>query len=78
MLLKLKLFTFNITSISLLILFLCLGSQNLEKRHSLNLLINETVELPNGFILGFAFTLGFASGGLTSILMVKDKTSIKD
>ena len=78
MFLKLKLFTFNIISISLLVLFLCLGSQNLDKRHSLNLLINETVELPNGFILGIAFTLGFASGGLTSILMMKDKNSKKD
>ena len=71
MLLNLKLFTFNIISCSLLIFFLCLGSQNLEKRHRLNLMINETVELPSGFIMGIAFTFGFASGGLTSALMIK-------
>jgi len=78
MLLKLKLFSFNITSSILLILFLCLGSQNLERRHSLNLLVNETVELPNGFIVGIAFAIGFASGGFTSILMMKDNISLKD
>ena len=73
MLLKIKLLTFNITSISLLILFLCLGSQNLQKRHSLNLIVNETVELPIGFIVGIAFAVGFASGGLTSTLLIKNK-----
>tara|TARA_Y100001968_G_C19242058_1_gene659959 strand:- start:568 stop:804 length:237 start_codon:yes stop_codon:yes gene_type:complete len=78
MLLKLKLFTFNITSAILLILFLCLGSQNLDRRHSLNLLVNETVELPNGFIVGIAFAIGFVSGGFTSILMMKDKSPLED
>ena len=73
MLLNLKLFTFNIISCSLLIFFLCLGSQNLDKRHRLNLMINETVELPSGFIMGIAFTLGFASGGITSTLMRKKR-----
>ena len=78
MIFKLKLFTFNLTSVILLIIFLCLGSQNLEKRHSLNLLVNKTVELPIGFILGVAFTFGFASGGLTSILMMKEKIELRD
>ena len=72
MLLKLSLFTFNITSFILLVLFICLGSQNLEKRYSLDLIVNETVELPNGFIVGIAFATGFLGGGLTSILMMKD------
>tara|TARA_B100000579_G_C22135437_1_gene533965 strand:+ start:136 stop:363 length:228 start_codon:yes stop_codon:yes gene_type:complete len=75
MLLKIKLFTFNISIVALLIVFLCLGSQNLEKRYSLNLLVNETVELPIGFIVGIAFTLGFASGGITSTLMMKEKSN---
>ncbi len=78
MLLKLKLLTFNISIGVLLITFLCLGSQNLEKRYSLNLLVNETVELPSGFILGIAFTFGFLSGGVTSVLMIKDKTKLED
>ena len=72
MFLKLKLLTFNITSVLLLILFLCLGSQNLDKRHNLNFLGNKTVELPNGFIVGISFVIGFLSGGYTSILNMKD------
>mgnify|MGYP001229970648 CR=1 FL=1 len=77
MVLKLKLFTFNITSGILLILFLCLGSQNLDKRHSLNFLGTETVGLPNGFIVGVAFVIGYVSGGLSSITMIKDKSNQK-
>ena len=75
MLLRLKLLTFSLVSGILLIFFLCLGSQNLEKRYSLNLLVNQSVELPVGFIVGIAFTLGVLSGGLTSVLMIKDEIS---
>ena len=78
MLLKLKLFTFNISIAALLITFLCLGSQNLDKRYSLNLLVNETVELPSGFIIGIAFTFGFLTGGISSIFMINNKVSSKD
>ena len=72
MLLKLKLFTFSLVSGMLLIFFLCLGSQNLEKRYSLNLLVNKSVPLPIGFIVGVAFTLGVLSGGFTSVLTIED------
>ncbi len=75
MLLRLKLLTFSLASGILLILFLCLGSQNLDKRYRLNLLVNETVQLPVGFIVGVAFTLGVLSGGLTSVAMIKDEVS---
>ena len=68
---KLKLLSINIASAILLIFFLCLGSQNLSKKHNLNLLINKTVALPIGFLVGTSFTLGVLSGGLTSILMIK-------
>ena len=78
MFLRIKLLTFNITSSLLLIFFLCLGSQNLEKRYSLNLLLNETVELPSGFIIGIAFTLGFTSGGLTATLNAKKEIDLSD
>ena len=78
MLLKLKLLIFNITTSLLLILFLCLGSQNLDERYRLNLLFNETVELPSGFIIGIAFTLGFINGGLTSTLNTKKKIEGND
>ena len=68
---RLKLFSLNIATAVLLIFFLCLGSQNLGKRYSLDLLINKTVPLPIGFLIGTSFTLGLISGGLTSILIVK-------
>jgi len=68
---KLQLLTLNIASAILLIFFLCLGSQNLNKRYSLDLLINKTVELPVGFLIGTSFTFGLVSGGLTSVLMIQ-------
>ena len=67
---KLQLLTLNIASALLLIFFLCLGSQNLGKKYSLDFIINKTVELPIGFLIGSSFTLGLMSGGLTSILMI--------
>lgn len=73
MLLRLKLFTVSLASGILLLFFLCLGSQNLDKRYSLNILANETIELPVGFIVGVAFTLGVLSGGFTSVLMIEEE-----
>ena len=70
---RLKLLTLNIATAILLIFFLCLGSQNLGKKHSLDFLINKTVALPIGFLIGTSFSLGFISGGLTSVLMINDE-----
>ncbi len=69
MLFKLKLLTLNLTTAVLLVFFLCLGSQNLNKRYRINFLINKTVSLPIGFLIGTSFTLGLMSGGLTSVLI---------
>ena len=69
---RLQLLTLNIATAILLIFFLCLGSQNLGKRYSLDFLINKTVPLPIGFLIGSSFTLGLISGGLTSVLMIKN------
>ena len=73
MLLKLQLLSLNIATTILLIFFLCLGSQNLSKKYNLNFYINKTVPLPIGFLVGTSFTLGFMSGGLTSISMLNNK-----
>ncbi len=75
MFLKLKLISFNIASSILLITFLCLGSQNLDKRYKLNILISETVKIPIGFLVGVSFTLGALSGGLTSTLIMSNRDS---
>mgnify|MGYP001475098124 CR=1 FL=1 len=72
MFVRLQLLTLNIASAILLFFFLCLGSQNLSKKHNLNLLFNKTVPLPIGFIVGTSFTLGLISGGITSISMIND------
>ena len=69
---RLQLLTLNLTTAILLIFFLCLGSQNLEKKYSLDFLINKTVDLPIGFLIGTSFTLGLMSGGLTSVLMINN------
>ena len=69
---RLQLLTLNIFTAILLIFFLCLGSQNLGKKYSLDFLINKTVDLPIGFLMGTSFTLGLFSGGLTSVLMIKN------
>ena len=55
--------------------FLCLGSQNLEKRYSLNFLINKTVALPIGFLIGSSFTVGLMSGGITSVLTMNNNAN---
>ena len=74
---KLRLLTLNFATALSLIFFLCLGSQNLDKKYSLNFLINKTVLLPIGFIIGTSFTFGLMTGGLTSILMIKGNDKIK-
>ncbi len=69
---RLQLLSLNIISAILLIFFLCLGSQNLDKKYNLDFLINKTVSLPIGFLIGSSFTLGLISGGLTSVLMINN------
>ena len=69
---RLQLLSLNIATAILLIFFLCLGSQNLGKKYSLDFLINKTVDLPIGFLIGTSFTLGLFSGGLTSVLTIKN------
>ena len=72
---RLKLLTLNIATALFLFFFLCLGSQNLSKKHKLNLIRNETVPLPIGFLIETSFTLGVLSGGSTSVLMINNTTN---
>ncbi len=77
MLFKFQLLTLNFATAILLIFFLCLGSQNLSKKHSLNFLLNRTVPLPIGFLVGTSFTMGVITGGITSVSMVNNKVNQK-
>ena len=72
---RLQLLTLNIATAILLFFFLCLGSQNLGRKHSLDFLINKTVDLPIGFLIGTSFTLGFISGGINSVLMINNNNN---
>ena len=72
MLFKLQLLTLNLATAILLVFFLCLGSQNLNKRYKIDFIVNKTVSLPLGFLIGTSFTLGLMSGGLTSVLIIND------
>ena len=76
MVFRLQLLTLNFATAILLIFFLCLGSQNLEKKYKLDFLINKTVSLPIGFLIGTSFTLGLISGGLTSVLLINNNDKV--
>ena len=54
-------FTFNFS----LLLVLIIGIYNSSNKKSVNLIINETIELPISFIMG----ISFISGSLTSSLL---------
>tara|TARA_B100001989_G_scaffold111556_1_gene78265 strand:+ start:232 stop:456 length:225 start_codon:yes stop_codon:yes gene_type:complete len=53
-------FTFNLT----LFLILMIGIQNSSTKRKVNLLINETINLPIGFIVGISFISGSLVGSL--------------
>ena len=69
---RLQLLTLNIATAILLIFFLCLGSQNLGKKYSVDFLANRTVALPIGFLIGTSFTFGLMSGGINSLLIINN------
>ena len=56
-------FTFN----SCLFLFLIIGIQNSATKNKVNLLIDETINLPISFIIGASFLSGSLLGSLLSI-----------
>ena len=72
MIFRLQLLTLNIATAILLIFFLCLGSQNLDKKYKIDFLAYRTVALPIGFLIGTTFTTGLIFGGLTSVLMINN------
>ena len=70
---KLFFILFTFSNSALLLLVLCLGSQNLNNRNSVNLIFSSTPPYPNGFILGISIILGVISGGSTSALIMLPK-----
>ena len=58
---------------SCLLLFLIIGIQNSSNKSKVNLLFDETVELPIAFILGLGFISGSILGGSIDINFKKIK-----
>ena len=50
-----------------LFLILIIGLQNSSNKKEVNLIINETVNLPIGFIVGVTFLSGSITGSLISL-----------
>ena len=69
MLLRLRLLTGTVVGSLLLLLMLCLGSQNLNERQELNLGVGTSAELPTGFVVGIGVICGVLSGGSTAALL---------
>ena len=55
-------FTFNCS----LFLILMIGLQNSSNKKEVNLIVNNTINLPIGFIVGFSFLSGSITGSLIS------------
>tara|TARA_Y100000589_G_C26613323_1_gene411153 strand:+ start:130 stop:282 length:153 start_codon:yes stop_codon:yes gene_type:complete len=49
------------------------GIQNCSNKKKVNLLINSTIELPIGFIVGTSFIAGSFLGGILTSINSKDK-----
>ena len=70
MLLRLRLLVASLGGGVLLLLILCLGAQNLDRRASLNVGFGRTAQLPTGFLVGIALVVGVISGGTATALLL--------
>ena len=67
MYLRLKNFIFITIFNSCLFLLLIIGIQNSSKKSSINLLIDETINLPISFIIGSSFISGSIVGSFLTL-----------
>ena len=65
--------TFNFS----LFLILMVGIQNNSRKNKVNLIVNETVNLPIGFIVGISFISGSITGNLLG-LNIREKEGEKN
>ena len=66
-------FFFTILFNSCLFLFLIIGIQNSSNKSKVDLLFNETVELPVSFVMGLSFISGSILGSSMNINFNKTK-----
>ena len=62
-------FIFN----SFLFILLFIGIQNSSKKSRVNLLINQSIELPISFIIGSSFITGSILGGILTLNIIDMK-----
>ena len=62
-------FIFN----SFLFILLIIGIQNSSKKSRINLLINQSIELPISFIIGSSFITGSILGGILNLNIIDIK-----
>jgi len=68
---KFKLLSISFLTSIILLIMLCLGSQNLNDRYSIKLGLNtKTAELPSGFLIGFSIILGVVTGSSSAALII--------
>ena len=67
MLFSFKKLFFNITFNFCLFLLLMIGIQNIANKMKINLISNESVNLPISFIIGISFITGSLSGSILSL-----------
>ena len=58
---------FNLSLLSMLII----GIQNNSKKSSVDLIVDKTIELPIGFIIGASFISGSIIGGILNLQISK-------
>ena len=65
---------FQLVFNSFLFILLIIGIQNSSKKSRINLLVNQSIELPISFIIGSSFITGSILGGIITFntLDVKD------
>ena len=73
---KFKILATTFSSAVLLLFVLCLGSQNLSDRHSIDLGIAKTAQLPTGFIVGLSLITGVVAGGSITAILLPLKNNI--
>ena len=77
MLFRLKKTLFNITINFIFFLLLLIGIQNSANKSKVNLLIDETIELPISFIIGTCFISGSLLGSFISLSFLNPSKSSK-
>ncbi len=63
-------FTFNIC----LFILLLVGIQNSSNKARVNLIIDDTIDLPVSFIIGASFISGSIFGGVLPVIFFKNKS----